>query len=101
MMLDSRWATQASTARSGCCMMATGQIPQSCNERRSQCRPLHQRGRGMYRRVDAAISDLEGVEAHYTASAIQYLWRWKSKGGVEDLQKAQWYVSRLIETEAL
>ena len=51
--------------------------------------------------VDAAISDLEGVEAHYTASAIQYLWRWKSKGGVEDLQKAQWYVSRLIETVAL
>ena len=30
--------------------------------------------------VDAAISDLDGPEAHYTASAIQYLWRWKQKG---------------------
>lgn len=46
--------------------------------------------------VDAAISDLDGPEAHYTASAIQYLWRWKSKGGVEDLQKARWYLNRLI-----
>lgn len=48
--------------------------------------------------VDAAISDLNGSEAHYTASAIQYLWRWKQKGGVEDLQKASWYLNRLIET---
>lgn len=48
--------------------------------------------------VDAAISDLDGPEAHYTASAIQYLWRWKQKGGVEDLQKAKWYLNRLIET---
>lgn len=45
---------------------------------------------------DAAISDLEGSAAHYTASAIQYLWRWRSKNGVEDLRKARWYVDRLI-----
>lgn len=45
---------------------------------------------------DAAISDLSGREAHYTASAIQYLWRWKSKGGAQDLKKARWYVDRLI-----
>lgn len=51
--------------------------------------------------VDAAISDLDGVEAHYTASAIQYLWRWKQKGGVEDLQKAKWYLNRLIETASV
>lgn len=48
--------------------------------------------------VDAAVSDLEGREAHYTASAIQYLWRWKSKNGAEDLKKARWYIDRLIST---
>ena len=46
--------------------------------------------------VDVAISDLSGREAHYTASAIQYLWRWKAKGGTEDLRKARWYIDRLI-----
>ena len=51
--------------------------------------------------VDAAISDLDGPEAHYTASAIQYLWRWKSKGGVEDLQKARWYLNRLIQAASI
>lgn len=45
---------------------------------------------------DAAISDLDGREGHYTASAIQYLWRWKAKNGAEDLRKARWYVERLI-----
>jgi hypothetical protein len=46
--------------------------------------------------VDAAISDLQGREAHYTASALQYLWRWKSKDGVRDLKKARWFIDRLI-----
>jgi hypothetical protein len=48
--------------------------------------------------VDAAVSDLSGREAHYTASAIQYLWRWKSKNGAEDLKKARWYIDRLLLT---
>ena len=47
--------------------------------------------------IDAAISDLGGIEGHYTASALAYLWRWKSKGGVQDLKKARWYLDRLIE----
>lgn len=34
-----------------------------------------------------------------TGNAIKYLWRWKSKGGVEDLRKARWYVDRLIARE--
>jgi hypothetical protein len=48
--------------------------------------------------VDAAICDLSGRNAHYTASAIQYLWRWKSKDGVRDLRKARWFIDRLIQT---
>ena len=32
-----------------------------------------------------------------TGNAIKYLWRWKQKNGVEDLRKAKWYISRLIE----
>jgi hypothetical protein len=31
-----------------------------------------------------------------TANAIKYLWRWKRKNGIEDLQKAHWYIEKLI-----
>jgi len=27
---------------------------------------------------------------------IKYLWRYRQKGGAEDLRKAQWYLNRLI-----
>jgi len=47
--------------------------------------------------VTAAISNLKGVEAHMTASALQYLWRWKEKNGAEDLRKARWFLDKLIE----
>jgi hypothetical protein len=30
-------------------------------------------------------------------NAVKYLWRHQEKGGVEDLQKARWYILREIE----
>ena len=30
-------------------------------------------------------------------NAIKYLWREETKGGIEDLRKAKWYLDRLIE----
>ena len=47
----------------------------------------------------AATVGLKGIEAVCTSNAIKYLWRWKTKGGLQDLQKARWYLDRLI-TEA-
>lgn len=44
----------------------------------------------------AATAKLEGIEAVCTANAIKYLWRWKDKGGAEDLRKARWYINRLL-----
>lgn len=46
--------------------------------------------------IQAAVSNLSGPEAWLTGSAIKYLWRWKMKNGLEDLQKAQFYLDRLI-----
>lgn len=45
----------------------------------------------------AVCADLQGMEAVCTANAIKYLWRWKHKGGADDLKKARWYIDRLIE----
>ena len=47
--------------------------------------------------LEAATSGLTGIEAVCTANAIKYLWRWKMKNGAEDLNKAKWYIDRLIQ----
>ena len=48
--------------------------------------------------IESAVSDLHGIEAVCTANAIKYLYRWKTKDGVESLKKARWYLDRLINT---
>ena len=47
--------------------------------------------------IDAFTDGLTGFEAAYTANVLKYVCRWKHKGGVEDLKKAEWYLKRLIE----
>lgn len=47
--------------------------------------------------LEAATVDLHGLDAFCTANAIKYLWRWKYKNGIEDLNKAIWYINKLIE----
>ena len=46
--------------------------------------------------IAAAVHNLKGMEAFDTGTCIKYLWRWKKKNGIEDLDKARWYLSDLI-----
>lgn len=46
--------------------------------------------------LEVATAELTGIEAVCTANAIKYLWRWKKKGGHEDLKKARWYINRML-----
>ena len=46
--------------------------------------------------IESAVSGLTGIEAVLTGNVLKYMWRWKYKNGVEDLQKANWYLNRLI-----
>lgn len=50
--------------------------------------------------IDAIESALacqrEPVQAFLTGQVLKYLWRWPLKGGVEDLEKARFYLERLI-----
>ena len=39
----------------------------------------------------------EGYEYYLQGNIIKYLWRYRYKNGVQDLEKAQWYLSKLIE----
>jgi hypothetical protein len=38
----------------------------------------------------------EGFEYYLQGNIIKYLWRYRYKNGVEDLNKAQWYLTKLI-----
>ena len=39
----------------------------------------------------------EGFEYYLQGNIIKYMWRYRYKNGVEDLKKAQWYLTKLIE----
>lgn len=42
------------------------------------------------------VIDAWGLD-YYEGNVLKYLARYKNKNGVEDLMKAQWYLTRLIE----
>jgi len=46
--------------------------------------------------IESATTGLVGIEAVLTGQVMKYMWRWKRKNGIEDLQKAQFYLNRLI-----
>jgi len=55
--------------------------------------------------ASGAIECIEAIEASMSSEAFKgflkgnvqkYIWRYEGKGGVESLQKAQWYLNRLI-----
>ena len=48
--------------------------------------------------IDAikAMTD-DGFEYYLQGNIMKYLWRYRYKNGVEDLKKAQWYLTLLID----
>lgn len=46
--------------------------------------------------IEAFTEGLEGIEATDTGNIIKYICRWKSKNGLQDLEKARWYLNHLI-----
>lgn len=47
--------------------------------------------------IESAIASKKGIEAFYVANIIKYLWRYENKNGLEDINKAKWYLDKLIE----
>lgn len=47
--------------------------------------------------IEAFTFDLKGIEATDTGNIIKYICRWKNKNGLQDLEKAKWYLEHLIE----
>lgn len=55
---------------------------------------------GRYEAIDV-IEELtagaSGPEGFLLGNVLKYLWRYRRKNGLEDLQKARWYLERLIQ----
>ncbi|WP_130834318.1 DUF3310 domain-containing protein [[Erwinia] mediterraneensis] len=47
--------------------------------------------------IAAATVNKQGIEAACVANIIKYLWRYEAKNGAEDVNKARWYIDRLIK----
>lgn len=47
--------------------------------------------------IEAFTSDLTGIEATDTGNILKYMCRWKKKNGLQDLEKAKWYLQHLID----
>lgn len=47
--------------------------------------------------IEAFTADLKGIEAVCTGNIIKYICRWKHKNGLQDLEKARWYLNHLID----
>jgi hypothetical protein len=59
--------------------------------------------------TSGGIECIDAIEASMTAeafkgyckgNAMKYIWRYEKKGSVESLQKAIWYLNKLIEVES-
>ena len=47
--------------------------------------------------IEASMTP-EGFQDYCKGNVMKYIWRWRDKAGVEDLKKAQVYLSWLIES---
>lgn len=91
-------------------VIAMREAPEPCYESKAETskpdmvnHPSHytQGGIECIQALEAATINLKGIEAVCTANAIKYLWRWKQKNGVEDLEKARFYINYLINNAEL
>jgi CRISPR/Cas system-associated protein Cas5 (RAMP superfamily) len=50
--------------------------------------------------IDAIESTMtkEAYRGYLKGNVLKYMWRYEKKNGVEDLEKAEWYLKRLIES---
>jgi hypothetical protein len=59
--------------------------------------PSHYRQGGIecIEAIKAALG--EGFPDYLRGNVMKYLWRYKEKGGVDDLRKSAWYLDRLFK----
>ena len=69
------------------------------NNHDSVIRPAHYTQGGV-ECIEAIKASMNGIEfqGYLKGNVLKYVWRWRNKGGVEDLRKAQVYLGWLLDT---
>lgn len=49
--------------------------------------------------IEAALTGCNGFEGFCLGNTLKYIWRWQRKGGLTDLQKARFYLDRVIKEQ--
>lgn len=62
-------------------------------------RPNHYGGVACLNAIEASMSP-EAFKGFCKGNAMKYIWRYEKKGSVESLQKAIWYLNKLVEVES-
>lgn len=57
-------------------------------------------GKDLFDRFEAGLLTVDQVRGFYTGNVIKYLTRYQKKNGLEDLGKAETYLSRLKSFES-
>ena len=60
----------------------------------------HSYKRGKFETIDVILDvtqHLDGDEGYLIGSVIKYVSRYDEKNGIEDLEKAKWYLNKLIK----
>ena len=87
------------TSLDALCYSLGNQIRQGVLSNDDVSHPNHYQKGGMecIDAIRAAVTDCRGFEAYYVGNIIKYIWRYKEKNGIEDLQKAAKYLEWLQE----
>jgi len=99
---ETSWFEPVDTDATTNCPGGVCPVPWAVQEKRPELfdnvlKPKHYNSSG--------IECIEGIEAQLTpegykgflqGNCAKYLWRWRDKGGIEDLRKCKWYLDRLI-----
>lgn len=66
----------------------------------SPFRPSYYKRHGMeaFDVMEAFVGDLKGVDSFYWCNVVKYILRFQNKNGKQDLQKAQEYLQKLIDS---
>lgn len=56
---------------------------------------------GQFECIDVMVETqgIEAVQAFCACNAFKYLYRHNNKNGIEDIQKANWYLNKYLELE--
>jgi hypothetical protein len=46
--------------------------------------------------IKAATVNKPPFQGYLVGNVLKYCWRYESKGGIEDVRKARWYLDRLL-----